>query len=221
MRISCTEPSKKDNPALWIVPARRATLRSMIMTDKEALRRQLIDKRRMQPTEEAKTKSTSVVEAVRSLEQWESAREVLLYWPIKGEVDVRPLIHELWERDVRVLLPRCRPNEFGSMDIACATCQDELTPGPFSIMEPDSEKCAPEGEVCPDMALIPGVGFDWRGFRLGFGGGYYDRILATGGMKKALIVGVGYGFQLVDQLPVEEWDQPVNIICTEEEVWQP
>lgn len=193
----------------------------MIMVDKESMRRNLIDRRRMQSKSEAKRKSARVVEAVRSLDQWAEAREVLLYWPVQGEVDIRPLARELWERDVRVLLPRCRPDEFGRMDIACATCEGELAPGPFSIMEPDAEKCAPEAECCPDLALIPGVGFDWRGCRLGFGGGYYDRLLSTGGLKKALTVGIAFSFQLLDHLPVEEWDQPVDIICTEEEIWRP
>jgi len=193
----------------------------MIMTDKESLRRKLIDKRRMQPDSLAAEKSARIADSVRSLEQWQTASEVLMYWPVRGEVDVRPLIHELWDRGARVLLPRCRPDEFGKMDVACATCEGELAPGPFSIMEPDAEKCAPESECCPDIAIIPGVGFDWRGCRLGFGGGYYDRLLATGGLKKALTVGVAYAFQLIDHLPVEQWDQTVDIICTDEEIWRP
>jgi len=175
----------------------------------------------MQDGELAAGKSASVVESIRLLDEWHDAKEVLLYWPVKGEVNVRPLILELWERGTRVLLPRCRPGEFGQMDIACATCEGDLAPGPFSIMEPDAEKCAPQKDVCPDLALIPGVGFDWRGYRLGFGGGYYDRMLAETGMQSALTVGVAYGFQLVDKLPVEEWDQPVNIVCTDEEIWRP
>lgn len=191
------------------------------MNDKEALRRRLIDKRRLLDPDEAAAMSGGALELVRALPEWQQAREVLLYWPVKGELDVLPLIHELWERGARVLLPRCRPNEFGQMDIACATCEGELSVGPFSIMEPDAEKCAPEAEVCPDMAIIPGVGFDWRGYRLGFGGGYYDRILATPGLQAALKIGVGYSFQLVKQLPTEAWDMPVNIICTDEELWRP
>lgn len=193
----------------------------MTATDKETLRRKLIDKRRMQEGQAATEKSARVVERIRALEQWTTAGEVLLYWPVKGEVNIRPLLLELWERGSRVLLPRCRPDEFGRMDIACATCEGELVPGPFSIMEPDAEQCAPEAGICPDLALIPGVGFDLRGYRLGFGGGYYDRILAESDMRSALTVGVAYGFQLVDQLPVETWDQPVNLVCTEEELWRP
>jgi 5-formyltetrahydrofolate cyclo-ligase len=71
------------------------------------------------------------------------------------------------------------------------------------------------------MALIPGVCFDRRGYRLGFGGGYYDRLLATDGMKRPLILGIGYAFQLVESLPVQPWDMPVDIVCTEEELWRP
>ena len=107
------------------------------------------------------------------------------------------------------------------MDIACAACEDELTPGPYSIMEPDAATCPAVTMCSPDLAIIPGVCFDRRGHRLGFGGGYYDRLLATDDMRGTLTIGLGYTFQLVDKLPTQPWDKTVNIICTEEELWRP
>ncbi|QJB58374.1 5-formyltetrahydrofolate cyclo-ligase [Pseudodesulfovibrio sp. zrk46] len=193
----------------------------MVEIDKKELRSRLIAKRAGLPEHDILENSSHVVELIRSLYEWKNAREVLIYWPIKGEVDVRPLVTELWQRDVTVLMPRCRPDARGEMDIACAACEDELTPGPFSIMEPDAETCPPVDICCPDLAIIPGVGFDRRGYRLGFGGGYYDRLLATDGMKKTIKIGVGYTFQLVEELPTQPWDMPVDIICTQEELWRP
>jgi 5-formyltetrahydrofolate cyclo-ligase len=193
----------------------------MIASDKDTLRRELMARRAGLSAETVRTASEDALSLIRSLAEWRQAREVLVYWPVRGEVDVRPLVAELWQRGCRVLMPRCRPDAYGEMDIACAACEDELVPGPFTLMEPDAGKCPPVDECSPDMALIPGVCFDRRGYRLGFGGGYYDRLLATDGMKRPLILGIGYAFQLVESLPVQPWDMPVDIVCTEEELWRP
>jgi 5,10-methenyltetrahydrofolate synthetase len=193
----------------------------MIASEKDTLRRELMARRAGLNAEAVRTASENALSLIRSLAEWRQAREVLVYWPVRGEVDVRPLVAELWQRGCRVLMPRCRPDAYGEMDIACAACEDELVPGPFTLMEPDAGKCPPVDECSPDMALIPGVCFDRRGYRLGFGGGYYDRLLATDGMKRPLILGIGYAFQLVESLPVQPWDMPVDIVCTEEELWRP
>ena len=193
----------------------------MVDTDQKELRAKLIDKRAALTKEQVLSGSGNALEMIRALYEWKNAAEVLIYWPIRGEIDVRPLITELWQRDTRVLMPRCRPDAYGEMDIACAACEDDLTEGPFSIMEPDADSCPAVDACCPDLAIIPGVCFDRRGFRLGFGGGYYDRLLASDTLLSTLKIGLGYTFQLVEQLPVQPWDMPVNIICTEEELWRP
>ena len=193
----------------------------MAIMNKKQLRERLIEQRSLLSQQQVRDGSQGATELIRSLGEWRNACEVLIYWPIRGEVDVRPLAMELWQRNCRVLMPRCRPDAYGEMDIACAACEDELVPGAFSIMEPDTERCPPVATCTPDLAIIPAVCFDRRGYRLGYGGGYYDRLLATDDMKDTLKIGLGYGFQLVDQLPVQPWDMPVDIVCTDEELWRP
>lgn len=199
----------------------RDTVVFMVDVNKKKLRERFLEKRAGLSPEQVLENSLGVIELIRALSEWKTACEVLVYWPIKGEVDVRPLVSDLWQRGCKVLMPRCRPDAFGEMDIACATCEDELTSGPFTIMEPDAEKCPPLGTCSPDLALIPGVCFDRRGYRLGFGGGYYDRLLASDEMKKTLTIGLGHNFQLLEELPTQPWDMPVDIVCTEEELWRP
>lgn len=189
--------------------------------EKKGLRKILLEQRNTLTPDEVLASSEQVLARIRSLPEWGTAREVLAYWPVRGEVDVRPLIKELWDRGVTVLMPRCRAQAPGEMDICCATCEDDLVPGAFSIMEPDSGRCPPVGECGPDLALIPGVGFDRRGIRLGFGGGYYDRILAEKEFAETVTVGVAYDFQLIETLPDEPWDRPVRIVCTQGETWRP
>ncbi|MCJ2165720.1 MULTISPECIES: 5-formyltetrahydrofolate cyclo-ligase [unclassified Pseudodesulfovibrio] len=193
----------------------------MTAVDKKKLRMTLLDARERLSPDAVTESSSMIIELIRTLFEWKNATTALLYWPIKGEVDLRPLATELWQRDCCVLLPRCRPGADGEMDLACAACEDELVPGPFSIMEPDAQKCPPVHECRPVIALIPGVGFDRKGNRLGFGGGYYDRLLASEKMRDTLKVGVAYDFQLVEHLPTQPWDQPMDVVCTEKELWRP
>lgn len=185
---------------------------------KALLREELLERRSSLGVDTVREASLAVTRSIRSLPEWQNARQVLLYWPVRHEVDTRPLMAELWQRGVQVLLPRCREGQPGIMDLACVGCETDLRPGMFSIMEPDEATCPVMHEYEPDLAFIPGVGFDQRGFRLGFGGGYYDRLLAESCMEQTLTIGLCYGFQKLVELPVEEWDRPVRAICTEKEL---
>ncbi|GAB7023874.1 5-formyltetrahydrofolate cyclo-ligase [Salidesulfovibrio brasiliensis] len=185
------------------------------MVAKDQLRAELLGHRRAMDAEEAARRSHDVLDQIRSLPEWKNAREVLAYWPARNEVDVRPLIAELWQRGVRVLLPRCRPEQPGRMDLACVTCGEDLVPGMYEIMEPD-RACPVVTDFAPDLAFIPGVGFDRMGNRLGQGGGYYDRLLASEAMAGCLTVGPCYTFQFVEHLETDPWDVPVHVVAHEE-----
>lgn len=187
------------------------------MADKQTLRTQLLARRRELDPHEAAERSHRVLEHVRALSEWKNAREVLAYWPARNEVDVRPLVADLWQRGVRVLLPRCRPEQPGRMDLACVTCHEELSPGMYEIMEPD-KACPIMTDFSPDIALIPGVGFDPAGNRIGHGGGYYDRLLASDSMQECLTIGVCYAFQLTDHLQADQWDIPVRMVAHEDSI---
>jgi 5-formyltetrahydrofolate cyclo-ligase len=186
---------------------------------KKELRRELLARRRALAPAEVQSLSLAVAAHLRTLGRWRTARCVLAYWPVHNEVDTRPLIAELWQRGAVVLLPRCRPDEPGRMDFACVSCAEELEPGLHAIPEPNPS-CRAVGEAgpetLPDLVLVPGVGFDREGHRLGFGGGYYDRVLGSPLLARALSVGLCYGFQVLDALPLGELDRPVEAVCSED-----
>ena len=154
---------------------------------------------------------------VRQLLRWRSASYALLYWPVRGEIDTRTLMADLWGREAEVWLPRCRHGRPGAMDLARLSSEDQLVPGVFAIPEPGPECRLVKGRVA-DVALIPGVGFDRRGFRIGYGGGYYDRLLADPEWDSCLKVGLAHEFQLLDELPHDDWDRPVDLVVTPESV---
>lgn len=138
------------------------------------------------------------------------------YWPIVTEVDVRPLLARLEERDVVCALPVViGPGE--ALQFRRWRVMDDLEQGPLGTSQPKLE--APV--VMPEVLLAPLLAFDDDGFRLGQGGGYYDRTLATlrrGGPIQA--VGVAFSVQRVESVPRDDKDQPLDWVLTEESLWR-
>jgi len=188
--------------------------------DKAALRRSILAGRARVGADEARLAGLAVAGRVFALAQWRAAREALVYFAFRGEVDILPLVVDLWRRGVRVLAPRCRPNDAGRLDVALVACLEDTAPGTWGILEPRPDRCPPLNRFAPDVALIPAVAFDRKGSRLGFGQGYYDRLLAGPAFAGTLCIGVAHDFQVVDDLPNDPWDRPVDAVVTPSEmIW--
>jgi len=171
--------------------------------------------------EQARQAALAAQTRLLSLDRWREARTVALYAAFRTETPTATLLAEAWAAGKRVLLPRCRACDGEStMDLAAVSCLDELAPGAYGILEPDPTTC-PAEETLPELIVAPALAYDRQGYRLGYGGGYYDRYLARPELASAFCVGVGYALQIVDALPREAWDRPLHCICTEEEIIWP
>ena len=188
--------------------------------EKKNLREAFAARRRALSPDAVAASGRAVCDRLRRLPEWGAARTVLLYMPVHNEIDVRPLLDDLFARGARALLPRCRPGEPGIMDLACPLHPEHLVPGAYGILEPDPVACPSEHDACADLIVVPGLAFDRRGYRLGFGGGYYDRLLSRQTGQTALTVGAAYAFQVLEALPTEPWDRRVRAICTENEYFE-
>lgn len=186
--------------------------------DKSTLRKAMLARRSALAPADVRAASLRVAALVETLDAWQQAREVLVYLAFGGEVETTALLDALYRRGVRVLAPRCRPGQAGLLDVACVTCLSQLAPGAYGIPEPHPELCPALDDFLPGAALIPAVAFDRRGGRLGFGQGYYDRLLAGPEFADTFLVGLAHGFQVVDALPVDPWDRPVHVVVTDEEI---
>ncbi|MDY7002123.1 MAG: 5-formyltetrahydrofolate cyclo-ligase [Thermodesulfobacteriota bacterium] len=184
---------------------------------KDEIRRLLLEKRLALGPGEVREQSEKILAKLRGLAAWQNATQVLLYMPVKNEVDVSPLLEELWAKDAAALIPRCRPGEPGEMDIVRVRRYEDIRSGAYGIPEPKPNIPAEEAWA-PDLALVPGVAFDRRGTRLGFGGGYFDRLLAGRIPQKTVLVGPAYAFQVVDELPADPWDVRVHAVITQGEI---
>ena len=130
------------------------------------------------------------------------------YWPFKGEYDPRALARSLRDRGARLCLPvvveRARPLAFREWWPGM-----RMAPGVWDIPVPD------EGDwVLPEVLLVPLLGFDGAGYRLGYGGGYYDRTLAAM-PAKPLAIGIGYELLRLETIHPRPHDVPMDLSATE------
>lgn len=138
------------------------------------------------------------------------AKSVFLYLSFGSEVDTIPILEELLRRGVRVSVPRCH-KETRTMDAVAITHLSQLKPGAYGILEPEPALpiISPK-EI--DLAVVPALAFDKEGYRLGYGGGYYDRFLAE---FSGISVGLAFSDCITEHLPREEFDKPVDVVITE------
>lgn len=143
--------------------------------------------------------------------------EVAGYLPIGDEIDVRPLLHRLRCLGHEIALPAVV--ESGApLAFRRWLEEDALADGPFGTRQP----LAPALAVLPDLVILPLLAFDRRGYRLGYGGGYYDRTLAAlRRRRKSLAVGVGFAVQEVPAVPRGRHDQILDWIVTDREAIEP
>ncbi|MHC1789228.1 5-formyltetrahydrofolate cyclo-ligase [Solidesulfovibrio sp.] len=184
---------------------------------KAGLRRAMLARRAALTAADVARASQAAACRVLALPAYGTAREVAAYLPIKNEMDAAIVARQALADGKRLLLPRCRQNAPGLLDLGCVSCLSDVVPGRFGLLEPREDVCRSPETFAPDLILVPGLAFDRRGTRLGFGGGYYDRLLALPMAANAFCVGLAFSFQVVAALPADPWDRPVNAVVTDEQ----
>lgn len=131
------------------------------------------------------------------------------YWPIQNEIDLRPVIESHLKAGGKAALPVV-PGKDLPMVFHTWTSDTEMAPGFARIPEPIGTN-----EVQPHIVLAPLVGFDRAGYRLGYGGGFFDRTLATL-KRKPLVVGIGFAATQLEDIIPHEYDVPVDVVITDQ-----
>ncbi len=171
-----------------------------------ALRRDLTDK---------DERSRRIFERLRQLPRYHAAAVVMFYIDVRSEVRTREALQSELAGQRSIVVPYCDDDELTAWRLES---WDKLSPGRFGILEP----CAPsrlriEHQVDPttiDVILVPGVAFDARGNRLGSGRGFYDRLLPRL-RDDAWRIGLAFDCQMVDEVPADAHDVPMDCVVTE------
>lgn len=184
---------------------------------KRSLRKEMIAWRSSLAVEEVLQKSEQIAAAIRTVPEYKNAKAILFYVSAKpNEVDTHSLIREALSGNVRVLVPS---TDFDRNELIISEIKDmiELAPARYGLLEPRRDSLVPTDPGEADVIIVPGVAFDRHCRRIGFGGGYYDRLLAD---SKATTIALGYEGQMVERVPVDANDIPVDIIVTESGIYR-
>jgi 5-formyltetrahydrofolate cyclo-ligase len=150
-----------------------------------------------------------------TLPEFERARGVLFYLAFRSEVETQPLIEAALALGKEVAVPVVRAEPRGL--VPCRySCPEDLARTSLGVLEPKPECACPVEPAAIDLIVVPGTAFDVHGARLGYGLGFYDRLLSE--IPLALRVALAFECQLLPAVTVEPHDVPVDIILTEERV---
>lgn len=169
--------------------------------EKKNLRAILQQKRRILTIEETIICSNEVVGQILQHETYINAKTIMLYYPVEHEIDVLQLAEI--NKDKCFLLPVTHRT---SIEVRQYIGKDNLKKGKFGIPEPQTEEF--KGKI--DLIIVPAVGFDQQLYRLGRGGGYYDRFLSS--QHKTKKIGVGYKFQSITHIPHQRHDIKMDVV---------
>jgi 5-formyltetrahydrofolate cyclo-ligase len=178
---------------------------------KSRLRRLLRAERRALPADRAHGAGQAIAGHLSAMPGWPEARCIALYLPADGEIDTLPAAEACRASGKQICLPIVLDG--GGLAFAPWRSGDSLTRNRFGIGEPPAS-AGRVGLSDLDVLLLPVVGWDREGTRLGMGGGFYDRCLATADAVP-LLVGLAYAQQRVDKLPRESWDIAMDFVITE------
>jgi 5-formyltetrahydrofolate cyclo-ligase len=186
---------------------------------KAALRREILARRDALDLDSRARLSAAVLGRVAALDAFRRARVVLGYASFASELDTRAFLHAVLAGGRALVLPRV---ERAARRLALHQVRDldtELQPGPWGIPEPAPTRCRPvtTGEI--DFVLVPGVVFDHGGGRIGYGGGYYDRLLAAWLEPTPPLVAAAFELQVVPAVPVLATDRRVDLVVTESRIY--
>ncbi|MDD2446281.1 MAG: 5-formyltetrahydrofolate cyclo-ligase [Tissierellia bacterium] len=181
--------------------------------DKKVLRKKILEERANFSKEVNISLSKDIVMKLMNTEQYRNANTIMCFISFGSEINTHEFIKKAIKDGKRLTVPVTfhEPKEMKPSQLLSF---DELEPGYYGILTPKKEFIRYIDPKEIDLIIVPGAAFDRQGYRVGFGGGYYDRFLADLNCMK---ISIAFGLQIVDKVPREGHDLPVDMIITEKE----
>lgn len=180
---------------------------------KNFLRKRMRKIRRQMSADESRERSRLICERVEEFIYKKKLKSIMVFVSMKNEVNTRSLIDRLIDQNKIVLAPVMDDVTKELLPYRLTDHENELIRNDYGIYEPHPKVCEPFPAEQIELVLVPGLAFDRDGYRIGYGGGYYDRFLKK--CPQGFWMGVAYENQLIGYIPHEEWDVPVDMISTE------
>jgi len=177
---------------------------------KRSIRDELLSRRRHLAAVTCLSRSLAAQQRLAVTPEFTAATVVAIYSPIRNEVFTEELFADARRVGKVVTYPRVCGDLLEFVEV---TSREELVAGAYGILEPHGSRVVPLADH--DLVVVPGVAFDVSGHRLGYGRGFYDRVLSAG-CGRAALAGLCFDFQVVASLPAEAHDVRMNLVVTDE-----
>lgn len=189
-----------------------------MMDIKAVIRRKIIEQRGLLSIQEVTEKSSRIARHLCSLSQYINAGTVMAYMSFRNEAATDVFIGNCIRDGKKVAIPKVQQNPaLALLPYEIKDPQMDVLKGFKGISEPDASRLRRVDPLEFDLAVIPGVAFDSRRCRIGYGAGYYDRFLMTL-RPDCLKVGIAYEMQMIDKFSVDEHDIPMDLVITENRI---
>jgi len=181
---------------------------------KMELRRILLTRRHQISAVERQAAAAKAAALLLNTDIFKQSQHIACYYPFNNEFDCLPIITAIWQANKNCYLPIISSDDSAGLAFVCYQQNTLLQPNRFHIPEPASEDFFTAEKL--DLVLLPLVGFDARGNRLGMGAGYYDRTFKTSkNIRQCFLLGLAYEAQEIFSIPHDEWDVSLNGVLTE------
>lgn len=181
------------------------------MNDKKVLRKQIGQELSELTKPHYEHLSYKIAQNLYHDSSWKESHTIGITISKMPEVDTFQIIRKAWEEKKRIVIPKCFPND-RSMEFRTLTAFNQLESVYYGLFEPIVDLTEFVSKKDIDLIIVPGLGFTKQGYRLGFGGGYYDRYLQD---YQGCTLSLAFNRQIMQTLPVESHDIPVAKIITE------
>lgn len=179
------------------------------------LREQILEIRKNLNDQNVESYSNIIINTLLKSELYKKASNIMSYVSFNNEVNTHRFIVKAIEDGKKISVPYI--DNKNKIMLPCLIDDiDELVPGYFGILSPDPNKLKIIDAKSIDLVIVPGACFDINGYRIGYGGGYYDKFLPLL-RKDASSIGLAFSFQVIDKVPFEKYDIPVDFIITEKD----
>ncbi|EIW18390.1 MULTISPECIES: 5-formyltetrahydrofolate cyclo-ligase [Pelosinus] len=183
--------------------------------NKTNLRTELLLRRRTLDKDMIAAQSDNMAKHLFAWPYYQQAKVIMSFLSMFDEPQMVKIIEGSWSQGKTVCVPHMR-KEFGVMDAAVIDNWNTLVKGRFNLLVPDPENLTIMNPELIDLIIVPGVGFDRSGNRLGMGAGYYDRFIPQA--PQAILIGAIWSSHIIESIPHKDYDMPVHFLLNEDEI---
>lgn len=181
----------------------------------------MLQRREALPAETRAALSRTILREIACLDAFEEARTVMAYAGFGSEIRTDGFLLHTLNEGKTLLLPRVNHRKRRLEAYEVEDPERDLEAGTWGIREPVPDRCVPADPLAIDFVLVPGLAFDARGGRLGYGGGFYDALISTSLSPQAWLVAGAFEAQMLEKVPMDDRDARIDLVVTEEGRYPP